>query len=259
MPRQAVGRLQTDDAAVGGRNAHGSPGVGPQRAGAQPRGDRRARSARRPAGSALRIPGVAHGTGVRERRCRAVRELVHVELADDDGAGLLQPRHDLGVLVRHAIREHGARGGRQHPRRVDVVLERDRNPVQRSAPPPAGELRLELPRPGRGALAGHGDVGIEARIDAADPLEVGLHQLRRRQRAGANEPLGPADAQRRGIGGLRERGTAQRERGRRRARRQELAPIEVSRHVTSCLRATRCRGAPPGAPRCRGVRSLPAL
>ena len=56
--RQPVGRLQADDAAVGGRNAHRSAGIGPQRAGAQARRDGRAGTARRPAGDAVHV---SHG------------------------------------------------------------------------------------------------------------------------------------------------------------------------------------------------------
>ena len=81
----------------------------------------------------------------------------------------LEPRHHLGVLVGHAVAEHGARGRRQHARRVDVVLQRDGNAVQRPAPPPAGELRLERRRALHGALAGHGDESVEAIV--LDPIE----------------------------------------------------------------------------------------
>ena len=148
--RQPVGRFQTDDAAVGGRNTHRSPGIGPQRAGAQSRGDRRTGSAGRPAGMRSTSHGLRTGPVCVNADVRR-SELVHVELAQDDGAGLIEPRHHLGVLIRDAVRVHGARGGRQHARRVDVVLQRDRMPCNGRATAP-GDLRPECPRARHGTL-----------------------------------------------------------------------------------------------------------
>ena len=58
---------------------------------------------------------------------------MQVGLADEHGAGGGQAACDLGVFRRHAIVEDGAGRGGAHGGGVDVVLERDRNAVQRPA------------------------------------------------------------------------------------------------------------------------------
>ena len=157
------------------------------------------------------------------------------------------------VLVRNAVGVHGAPGRGQHARRIDVVLQRDRNAVQRATPLPPGEFLPERPRARRGPFAGHGDEGVEALVEAPDALDVRLHQLERRKRAGTNQPLGFGDAQRRRIGGLGERRTAQRVRGGGGgARRQELTPVDGSCHVSSPLHDAIPRRIPGSAGRpCR--------
>ena len=226
-----------------GRDAHRSPGIGAEGAGAQPRRDRRARAARRPARDAIHVPRIAHGTGPGDRRRPAIGELVHVELAQDDCARRLEPRHHLGVLIRDAVREHRARRRRQHPRRIDVVLQRDRNAVQRTAPPAPRQLRLERPRALDGALLGHRHEGVELRVQTPDARDVGLHEIQRREVAAANEALRLGDAQVGRIGGLRERRTARQARGRGCARREEVASGEGCRHVMSSDAAASCRNA----------------
>src|SRR5438105_4659860 len=72
--------------------------VGAERGMALAGGDRRARAARRPAGDATSIPRVPRRAERRVLGGRSHRELVAVELADDDGAGALETRGHGGVV-----------------------------------------------------------------------------------------------------------------------------------------------------------------
>ena len=101
---------------------------------------------RRAAGMMREVPWIVHGPVVRDGRRAAVRELVHVELAEEHGAGVAQLAHAFGVLGRNAIGVHGARGRCQNAGCVDIVLEPDRDPVQRAAIPALPEIGLERAR-----------------------------------------------------------------------------------------------------------------
>ncbi len=141
--RKAVRRLEPDDAAARRGKANGRRGVRPERARAHARGNRRRRAARRPARRVVEIPRIVDRTVVRDHARPAVRELVHVELAEEHGARVAQLGHHGRVLGRHAIRVHGARGRREDPGGVDVVLETDRNAVQRPAVAAVRKLGVE--------------------------------------------------------------------------------------------------------------------
>ena len=78
---------------------------------------------------------------------------MQIELAEQDRARLLEPPRDLGVGVRHALLEEPAGAGRAHAGGVDVVLERDRDAVQRAAPLAAPGFRLHRPGVGERLVA----------------------------------------------------------------------------------------------------------
>ena len=107
-----------------------------------------------------------------------------MRLADQHGARLAQPPHDLGVLLGgEAVGERAAGGDLS--RHVRVVLDRDRDPVQRRravAAAAVGRVR------GRERLGReHDAVGAQQRIQALDPLEVEPGQLTRGDLAVADE------------------------------------------------------------------------
>ena len=87
----AVGRLEADDAAERRRLTDRSAGIGSERDRGAPRCDGRRGTAARAAGRAIGRPGVPHGAERRVLVGRAHRELVAVRLADDHGAGRLEP------------------------------------------------------------------------------------------------------------------------------------------------------------------------
>ena len=126
---QSIHRRGADDAAVG---------LGADADRGQARRDRRAGAGARAAGIAiehvgvLRLPAARAPAGRRPRRAE-VRPLAEVRLAEDDGAGLAQARDDEGVLPR-LVRRQRQRAGRVHQAGdVDVVLQQDRDAVQRTA------------------------------------------------------------------------------------------------------------------------------
>ncbi len=120
-------------------------------------------------------------------------------LADDHRAGRAQPPHDLGVLARGVAECVGAARG-DLARDVRVVLDRDRHAEQRArvaaAAAPVGLVGL-----GQRALGEDDAEGVERRVEAGDPLEVGLGQLARGDVA-RGDHLGLArEAGERGVGG----------------------------------------------------------
>ena len=131
----AVGRLQPDDAAQRRRLADRSAGVGAERERRHAGGDGHRRSAARSAGNAIGRPRIPRRAERRVLGRRSHRELVAVGLADDDGAGRLEPRDDGGVERRHERLEDPRRGGRPDAARAEVVLERDRHAGQRTIAP----------------------------------------------------------------------------------------------------------------------------
>ena len=147
----AKGRLEPDGAAEACRDADGAAGVGPHRRYAQPGHDRGARSAAGPAGDAGAVPRITH-----RRRRRAPGVFVRAGLADQDRARRAQLGRHRGVAHRKlGVRVAGA-GGRRHVGSKIVVLDRDRNAMQRPRQPhPVRRLwrRLRGRRRGRYSCA----------------------------------------------------------------------------------------------------------
>src|SRR5207302_1627893 len=83
----AIRRLEPEYAAQRCRDADRAIGVRPEAQRDQPRRDRRRRAARGAAGDARRIVRVVRRPVVRVLRREAERVLVHVEAADENGAG----------------------------------------------------------------------------------------------------------------------------------------------------------------------------
>ena len=113
--RAAEGRLQAGEPAVGGRVADRADPVGAHRAADQPGGDRGAGAARRAAGAALGVPGVAGRPVDGDVAGAAGPVLVHVRHPDDHRPGVAKRPVGTGLA--------GLRG------RSDVLARR------RAAPP----------------------------------------------------------------------------------------------------------------------------
>ena len=150
-----------------------------------------------PAGVAVERVGVAALAAARapaaaRPRGADVRPLAQVGLAQRDRARGAQPLHDEGVAGRaRALEGERAGGGRGAVAGVDVVLDQDREAVQRAA----GALRpaLGVERVGDGQRVG---VGLDdaaqlrpAAIEGVDAVEVGLGQRARGQLPGGHSLL----------------------------------------------------------------------
>ena len=139
--------------------------------------DAGARPAGRAAGIARRVVGVADDA--EGRPDVAGRELAHVRLGQDDGAGRLQAGDDGGVPPGHEAVEQGRAVRGRQVARLDLILEQHRRAVQRADGARLGEGRVQ--RVGRLPCA-RIDVldGVQRRaglVVRRDPVEVALHQL----------------------------------------------------------------------------------
>src|SRR5207237_3005167 len=97
------------------------------------RRESRAGTAGRTAGIARRIVRVSRLTGNRADGRNAARELVQVRLPDDHGAGVTQLPDLERVAFGRETRQGDRSAGRRQIARVVIVLDDDRNAVQRSA------------------------------------------------------------------------------------------------------------------------------
>ena len=165
-------RFQAIDAAMAGRNAHRAERVGAERERGEARRDRDGGTAGRTARRIALAQRVLHGRAVWIRARCSECALVERGFAQDDRAGAAEPRHGGGVLrgdVSAATRQTRARGEAGD---VEIVLDRDRQPVE-----PADAATLFA---ARGAL-GCGfcgafverDIGIQPRIFALDRGTMG--------------------------------------------------------------------------------------
>ena len=107
-----------------------------------------------------------------DERRRAHAELVHVRLADDDGAGALQLRDSGSVFGGHAGFECLERSRGPDAGRVVEVFDADRDAVQGSPPAARGDLSFGLAGRGERLIAEHGDKGVQfgVRCDLLETL-----------------------------------------------------------------------------------------
>src|SRR6266849_5339633 len=180
----AVGGFQPDDAAKSGGDADRTAGIRTERTGAQPRGYGYTRAAAGAARIALHVPGVIDPAEIRTG-CDG-GELVHVELAQQHGAGRVQPLDHRRVISRDLVFEHlgaargfAARGG-------DDVFVSERNAVERTAIGATADLVFGYLRLAQRPLGGHGDIAIKLGIERLDAVEVSLRDLHWRHRSFAD-------------------------------------------------------------------------
>ena len=128
-------RLEPGDAAPGRRDADRAARVAAERELDLPGGDRSRRAAARAAGEPSRRARVRHRAEVRVLRADPVGELVQVRLPGDGVPGGLEPQYRLGALRGHVLGEDRRAVRRDEPRRVEQVLDRDRNALARLVGP----------------------------------------------------------------------------------------------------------------------------
>ncbi len=151
-PRQtAIGRLQPENAAERGGHADRAVGVGAERERNQPAGDRAAGAAGGAAGHAQRIVRIARWTVVHILAGEVVGVFAHVERADQNGAGRLQPLDQRGVARGRRMLAIDLRAGqRRQAGNVEQVLDRERNARQRAEVCRLARAAHRLPPPWRG-------------------------------------------------------------------------------------------------------------
>src|SRR5262249_57635683 len=94
---QAIGRLESDDAAQRGRSTNGAAGIRAERGRHQARGDANCGAARRAAGEAREIPGIARWRPRQVEGWATVRAFVGGELAEQHAARLPKSPDPRGV------------------------------------------------------------------------------------------------------------------------------------------------------------------
>ena len=176
----AVALLQPDRAVGRGRDARRAAAVGGHAdrpdAGRDGDGSAAARSTRR----ARRAPGVARAAEQRRIGQRLMAELRRRRLAEQEGAGLLQPRDGHGVLLRHVVLVQQRAEGGANAGRVDEVLGGVGDAVQQAERPAAHHVVLGLPRGSHRLLGDQRDEAVQHRLQRLGPCQDGRHQLYRR-------------------------------------------------------------------------------
>ncbi len=262
----AVGRLQADDA------AEAPPAAGSirrcrsrARAAPCPAATADGRPAARPARRRGRVPRVARRAERRVLGRRSHRELVAVGLADDDGAGRLEPR-------RRRWRRRAGRSPRgsatpavvAHAARAEVVLDRDRHAGERHAIPSARRPSSAAARASARSAAtvrNAFSAGLAAAIRARPPRHTSTAESPVARRRAIARAVSRGRRHRRGLGTRKSPRTPHRApatrplagrataAARRRAtRRRVVERVRRRRHVGG-------RSAAPGR-RSRGVRQL---
>jgi hypothetical protein len=142
----------------------------------------------------VRVPGVAGDMKGGVLGGGAHGELVHVELADDNGILGLEPPDDESVVGRHELRQDLRTAGGAHPSSADRILDADRDAGQhRHVTPGDGRVGRAGVRHGFGS--GHSQKGPYARVDRGNAVEHGPGQLHRRDLLAFEQAVGPGDGQ----------------------------------------------------------------
>ena len=141
---QATRGLQPDQIVERRRNAPRPRRIGAQRKTHQFFGHRHRRAGTRSAGNIARIEHARARAVRRPRPHQSGGELIQVGFADRDGAGREQPLHYRSAALRRVrISRTARRSG--NAGQIDIVLDRERNAVQRQ--PSSGGSALQFPRP----------------------------------------------------------------------------------------------------------------
>jgi hypothetical protein len=180
-----VGGFQPDGAAVGGRDAYRSARVTADGKGNEAGGEGDRSAAARAAGYALRAPRVVAGPHPLVDGGNAPGELVGLGLPEHDGARVANPA-DGGRVGGGRIRsEHGRSIGRPDLRRVEEVLDGERDPREGALGTSAQVGLLAGERLLTRALRAQRHERSQPGIDLGDPSKQRVDHFDRRQRAAA--------------------------------------------------------------------------
>ncbi len=179
------GRLVAIDAAPRRRDPDRAAAIGALGQRQQAIGDRTGTAARRAAGIAGDVEGIAAGPEQVVVADAAKAQDRAVGLAEDDGAGLLDPlgEHAVDVVDLVGERPDSAEGADEAWLEVEQILDRGRHAMQRPQRLARDDRLLgRLGCPAR-LVEGEVDQGRDARIARLDPRDHRIHHLDRRQLA----------------------------------------------------------------------------
>ena len=181
------GGLDAGNAAQRRRAPDAAAGVRAQGAHTQAGRHRRAGTAAAAAGHMFRIPGVARRREQAGEVRAAQGELVHRQLAQQDGAGRVQFGHGGGVLCRYPVGRYPGHCGGSDAGGVVQIFQRNGDAVHGPAILAGGDFRCRLPRLRQRPFRRERDIGIQAPVHGGDPVQIGLGQRHRRQLAGGDQ------------------------------------------------------------------------
>jgi hypothetical protein len=107
----------------------------------------------------------------------AERELVHVELAEQNRAGVSQSAYDRGVLFGNPAREYSRPARRPDAGRLEEILDRDRDPVQRASMLPASDLVIGAGGFLSRTIGEHRDEAVELPVEPFDARNTRVHDI----------------------------------------------------------------------------------
>ena len=177
--QSTVRRLEADDAGMRRRAAQGDREIAAHAERRHAGGDGGGFTAARSARGVVEVPGVVRLARQEVVGFDRVGEFWRIRLGDEDGAGGLQPGDDGGIGIGHAPLENRRTALRQHARRVDSILYRERNAMERTQSSARLDRGLGFSGSVQRAL-GHRHDGVHLGIDLGDTIEMGLHDLDRR-------------------------------------------------------------------------------
>ena len=125
----------------------------------------------------VEVPGVACGLKGRVLRGAAHGELVHVQLAQEDKAGLSELGDDGGVVRWDVTLQNAGGAGGLHAAHAEDVLQPDGHPFP--SPPSFAGLGIYRRGCGQGSLLVYQEVRLHGAVHDSDAAQVGLRELRR--------------------------------------------------------------------------------
>ena len=181
----AVRRLESRQPAQPRGNADRAAGIRADRCGRKAGGDRDRGAAARAAGDAmcLRIPRVPRRAHRRVAAPGAVGEFDQMRLAQRNHARGEQMVGSACGLSGDTMRACQRSGGRYPAAEMHQILDRDRQPMQRSARRAGAAFAIGSRRRAQRVIAIHLDEGVQAAIERGDAVEIRRDDLARRSRA----------------------------------------------------------------------------
>ena len=182
----AVGGFQPEYATHRRRQTDGAAGIRAERPIDQAGRDGGAGTARRAAGDAVAVPGIAAIAEGLVVPGAADGEFGLVEPADGDRAGGVEAAHQGRCLGRHMVAADGGAEGRRYPGAVEKILVRQRHSVQQPGRLARRQVGIPFRGTGQRRLGLDVDETVETRLSRLGGCQAGFGHRDRRQFAAAD-------------------------------------------------------------------------